>query len=170
MTPFRLLVTAFVLAACAKRDTRQSVATQSIGHDTTELIVVDRPTVIGFFPAAKDSAEANESGYSEGLVHVQFALQDAASCLGRDRALVTLVVDTVVRIQQGKRIDTVRFPRIDSLSYGAYLVAPAAEPRLVNALGPSQLSSAVAQAIPEYFHRGPCDARSTVLSPPSNTR
>lgn len=127
--------------------------------DTTALVSVDRPTVIGFFPPANDTVDAHDDGYSEGVAHVRFALEDAQACLGRDSARVTLVVDTAVRIRQGARTDTVRFSRIDSLSYGAYLLAPGREPRLIHAYGSSALIPAVTEAIPGYFHRGPCPAR-----------
>ncbi|HJU66705.1 MAG TPA: hypothetical protein VJ650_00555 [Gemmatimonadaceae bacterium] len=123
-------------------------------------MIVDRPTVIGFFPPARDSAEASEDGYSEGVAHVRFALEDAQTCLGRDSARVTLVIDTAVRVQHRLRTDTLRFAREDSLSYGAYLIAPAAAPRLVSAPnGPSALIPAVTEAIPDYFGRPPCAGR-----------
>jgi hypothetical protein len=147
------------LSACGRTHSTPAVPKTSNGRDTTALVVVDRPTVIGFFPPAKDSAEANEDGYSEGQAHIGFALQDAEACLGRDSAQIIFVVDTGVRIQHGSRIDTIRFSRIDSLSYGAYLIGPGAQPLLVNAYGPSQLIPAVSEAIPEYFHRRPCSAK-----------
>jgi hypothetical protein len=127
--------------------------------DTTAFVVVDRPTVIGFFPPARDSVEAAEEGYAEGVAHVGFALQDAEACLGRDSARVTLVVDTAVRIQRGTRTDTLRFPSIDSLSYGAYLIAPTSAPQLLNANGPSALIPAIVDALPGYFNRPPCAAK-----------
>jgi hypothetical protein len=138
------------------------VAAPDARADTTALVVADRPTVIGFFPPPVDSAEAAEDGYSEGVAHVQFALEDAAACLGgRDSARVALVVDTAVRVRRGGRTDTLRFSRLDSLSYGAYLLAPGQAPRLVrSAVGPSALIPIVAQAIPAYFHRGACPSSS----------
>lgn len=127
--------------------------------DTTALVVIDRPTVIGYFPPAADSAEAEGDGYSEGEAHVGFALQDAEKCLGRDSAHVALVVDTAVRVQNQGRTDTLRFSRADSLSFGAYLIAPGRPPRLVHVPWPSALIPAVAEAIPEYFQRQPCPER-----------
>ena len=124
--------------------------------ETTALVVIDRPTVIGYFRPAADSAEAEEDGYSEGVAHVGFALQDAEKCLGRDSARVALVVDTAVRLQYHGRTDTLRFSRADSLSFGAYLISPERPPRLVHVPWPSALISAVAEAIPEYFDRKPC--------------
>ena len=132
-------------------------ATQQ-ARDTTRLILVDRPTVIGFFPPA-DSAGAEEEGYSEGLAHVGFALQDAQACLGRDSSQTVMIVDTAVRLMRQNRVDTIRFPTADSLSYGAYLVAPNAQPLLVSADGPSILVHVVPQRIPAYFNVKPCRAR-----------
>lgn len=129
---------------------------QRAAPDTTALVVIDRPTVVGFFPPAADSAGAEEEGYSEGVAHVGFALEDAEKCLGRDSARVALVVDTAVRIRDGGRTDTLRFSRVDSLSFGAYLIAPGRPPRLVHAPWPSALMQAVPEAIPEYFDRPAC--------------
>jgi hypothetical protein len=156
------------LAACGGGT--NSAATRSDRHadadparnavsDTTALVVIDRPTVIGYFPPAADSAAAEEDGYAEGVAHVGFALQDAEKCLGRDSARVALVVDTAVRFQYHGRTDTLRFSRVDSLSFGAYLIAPERQPRLVDVPWPSALIPAVAEAIPEYFHRQPCPER-----------
>lgn len=61
---------------------------------TTALVIVDRPTAIGFFPAARDSAEASEDGYSEGIAHIRFALDDTRGCLGHDSGQTILVVTT----------------------------------------------------------------------------
>ena len=160
MTRSYFAVLTYVLAACGQRaDSPPSQPASPRPADTTALVVVDRPTVIGFFPPARDSAEAAEEGYTEGVAHVDFALQDAEACLGRDSARVALVVDTAVRIQRGARRDTLRFPRVDSLAFGAYLIAPARPPRLVNASWPSALMPAVTEAIPDYFGRPPCAAR-----------
>jgi hypothetical protein len=124
--------------------------------DTTMLVDIDRPTVIGFFPPAKDSIEAEESGYSEGVAHVGFALEDARTCLGPESSTVVLVVDTAVRLRQTGRIDTLHFSRVDSLSYGAYLLAPGRDELLVHARAPSALNHAVTESLPTYFRRPPC--------------
>ena len=157
--PFTLLACGF-LACSPRADHKASRSASPNATDTTALVVVDRPTVIGFFPPARDSVEASQEGYSEGVAHVGFALQDAEACLGRDSARVILVVDTAVRILRGPRTDTLRFPGIDSLSYGAYLIAPASAPQLLNApIGPSALIPAVLEALPSYFDRPPCAAK-----------
>jgi hypothetical protein len=156
------------LAACGGGENSAATRTEpradpdparNVGSDTTALVVIDRPTVVGFFPPAADSAAAEEDGYSEGVSHVGFALQDAENCLGRDSAHVALVVDTAVRLRYRGRTDTLRFSRVDSLSFGAYLIAPDRPPQLVRVPWPSALIPAVAAAIPEYFHRPPCPQR-----------
>jgi hypothetical protein len=120
-------------------------------------VVVDRPTVIGFFPPARHSADAEADGYAEGVSHIQFALEDAAACLGRDSSRAVLIVDSVVRVRLGARIDTLRFARELPMSYGAYLIAPGREPYLVpHGEGSSTLIPAVRRAIPTYFRRAPC--------------
>src|SRR6476620_11148082 len=111
-------VAIIALAACgggtnsaATRTDRRADA-DSAGNaasDTTVLVVIDRPTVIGYFLPPADSAGTEEEGYSEGVAHVGFALQDAENCLGRDSAHVALVVDTAVRLQYRGRTDTLRF-------------------------------------------------------------
>ncbi|HEX8271147.1 MAG TPA: hypothetical protein VF615_00770 [Longimicrobiaceae bacterium] len=165
-----VLATVAIIASAACGGGAGSAATRTDRHadagparnaasDTMALVVVDRPTVIGYFPPAADSTEAEEAGYSEGVAHVGFALEDAESRLGRDNAHVALVVDTAVRLQYRGRTDTLRFSRVDSLSFGAYLIAPERPPRLVHAPSPSALIPAVAAAIPEYFHRQPCPER-----------
>ena len=40
-----------------------------------------------------------------------------------DNLQTVMVVDTAVRIRNRKRLDTLRFSRVDSLSYGVILVA-----------------------------------------------
>lgn len=161
-------VAMIALAACgggassaAPRTNRPADAgpARNAASDTMALVVIDRPTVIGYFPPAGDSTEAEEDGYSEGVAHVGFALQDAENCLGRDNAHVALIVDTAVRLQYRGRTDTLHFSRVDSLSFGACLIAPERPPRLVHAPWPSALIPAVAGAIPEYFHRQPCPER-----------
>lgn len=164
----RVTVAVIGLAACG--DGAESRATRTdmpadpapipgVVSDTTALLVIDLPTVIGYFPPAADSTEAEEEGYSEGVAHVGFALHDAENCLGKDSARVALVVNTAVRVQYRGRTATLRFSRVDSLSFGAYLIAPERPPRPVNVPWPSALSPAVAEAIPEYFHRHPCPER-----------
>lgn len=163
-----MTVAAIGLAACGggaeSRATRTDLPAdpdpaRSAVSDTTALVAIDLPTIIGYFPPAADSTEAEEDGYSEGVAHVGFALQDAENCLGKGSARVALVVDTAVRLQSRGRTDTLRFSRVDSLSFGAYLIAPDRPPRLVNVPWPSALSLAVAEAIPEYFQRNPCPER-----------
>src|SRR3982751_1047085 len=148
------LTLACLLTACGNTQSASRVPDAATANDTTALIVVDRPTVIGFFPRARDSAQANEDSYVEGQAHVGFALQDAEACFGGDSSRVALVLDTAVRVQHNSQIDTVRFSHIDSLSYGIYLVAPGVKPQLITAPeGPSQLIPKVADAIPAYFRR-----------------
>ena len=159
MSRAHVIFAALFLTGCGGPRTAASVPQAVSMLDTTALVVIDRPTVIGFFPPAKDSTEASEEGYSEGEAHIGFALQDAEACLGRASAQVILVVDTAVRILRGMRTDTIQFSRVDSLSYGAYLLRPRAQPLLLNAYGPSQLNHVIAEAIPEYFHRKPCGAK-----------
>jgi len=125
--------------------------------DTTELVVVTEPTAIGFFPPPRDSADAQDDGYSEGVSHIRFAIEDAGSCLGRDSSQLVLLVDTAVRIRRGARIDTLRFSRVDTLSYGVYFVMPGREPYLVpHGAGPSTLIPAVNEEIPKYFGGPKC--------------
>ena len=151
-----ILSTIALLAWARSPESRRDRNAQDLRADTTALVVVDRPTAIGFFRPAKDSVEAAEDEYSEGIAHVQFALEDAKACLGRDSSQTLLVVDTAVHIRQGGRIQTLRFSRVDSLSYGIYLIAVGAALHLVTANGPSALSPAVAEEIPPVFHRPPC--------------
>jgi hypothetical protein len=146
------------LTACGRNDvpaSREPARDAQPAGDST-LVVVNRPTAIGFFPPAKDSAEAMQDAYSEGLSHLRFALEDAKACLGNDSAQTVLVVDTAVRIRVGDRVDTLRFSKVDSLSFGAYLISPDAAPKLVTAGAPSALMHAVTAAIPDYFHRPAC--------------
>ena len=148
-------VASLIVCACARsREPKQSAA-KDVVIDTT-LLVVDRPTVIGFFRMPKDSVEALEDAYSEGLSHVRFAVEDAKQCLGGDSAKAMLVVDSIARFQVRGKTDTLRFSRVDSLSWGAYLISPDAAPRLVTVSSPSALTYAVARAIPDYFQRPHC--------------
>jgi hypothetical protein len=82
----RVTVAMIGLAACGGRADSAAartnlradpVPTPSAVSDTTALVLIDLPTVIGYFPPAADSTEAEEDGYSEGVAHVGFALQDA---------------------------------------------------------------------------------------------
>jgi hypothetical protein len=160
MIRFQLSLTYLLLTACGGTQSAPSVRVAATTHDTTALVVVDRPTIIGFFRPAMDAAEANEDYYVEGQAHVGFALQDAEACLGRDSSRVVLVVDTAVRFQHNSQSDTIRFSHIDSLSYGIYLIAPGGKPRLISAPeGPSQLIPKVGEEIPAYFRRPPCGAK-----------
>ena len=156
-----------LLTGCEENGQASAKAPSPTHSDSTPVIVVDRPTIIGFFPKPQDSSEANDDGYSEGVAHVGFALKDAEKCLGRDSSHTELVIDTAVRIRRGARVDTLRFPRIDSLSYGVYLVGPTTDPKLVSVYGPSQLIQAVPEAIPEYFGRPTCQkALTSAVRPP----
>ena len=148
-------VAALIVSACARSREPEQNASKQVPIDTT-VLVVDRPTVIGFFPLAKDSAEAMGDAYAEGLSHVRFAVEDAKQCLGGDSARAALVVDSIALFRVRGKTDTLRFSRIDSLSWGAYLLSPDAAPRLVTVSSPSALTYAIARAIPDYFHRPHC--------------
>jgi len=124
-------------------------------QDTTLLLDIDRPSNIGYFIPAKDSAEQDEDGYREGVAHVVFGLEDAEKCLGRDRSRMALVIDTAVRIRRGARTDTLRFV-FDSLVFGAVFVTPTQEPRVVRGPYPSAMGFYMKEAIPAYFHHAPC--------------
>lgn len=94
MTHIRVCLALSCIVACrGGLDARVSSTPASSGRDTLPLVVIDRPTVIGFFPPARDSIEEAGDGYSEGLAHLEFALQDAEACLGKDSSRVALVVD-----------------------------------------------------------------------------
>lgn len=144
-----------IVVGCARSREPGQAPSKDVSTDTT-VLVVDRPTVLGYFPRAKDSVEAMGDAYSEGLAHVRSALDDAKSCVGGDSARAMLAVDSIAPYRARGKTDTLRFARVDSLSFGVYLMAPDAPPRLVTAAAPSALRYAVARAIPEYFHRPPC--------------
>src|SRR5262245_47394360 len=115
--------------------------------DTTLLLDIDRPSIIGYFIPAKDSAEQEEDGYREGVAHVGFGLEDAEKCLGQDNSRIALVIDTAVRIRRGSRTDTIRFV-FDSLAFGAIFVTPTQEPRVVRGPYPSAMGFYLKEAIP----------------------
>jgi hypothetical protein len=145
-------------AACARApEGGPAASSQAAVSDSTLLARIDVPTLIGFFRPAVDSADADSDGYNEGVAHIEFAISDGQQCLGRDSSTALMVIDTAVRISQGTRVDTIRFPLSDSLPYGVYLVAPDRRPFLVRAFGPSQVISATLAAVPTYFGRAPCD-------------
>lgn len=142
-----------LLALACRADTTpdRPPAAPAMRGDTSELVVVSRPTVIGFFRPALDSANASEDGYIEGVAHIESAVVDAQACLGRDSADARMIIDSLVRVQRGTRIDTLRFSMADSMPYGVYLVAPDRAPQLVRAYGPSQVMIASLEATPAYF-------------------
>ena len=149
----------FALACRAETTSDHPPAAPPMRADTSELVVVSRPTVIGFFRPALDSADASEAGYIEGVAHIEFAVVDAQACLGRDSADARMIIDSLVRVQRGTRIDTLRFPMADSMPYGVYLVAPDRAPQLVRAYGPSQVMIASLEATPAFFGRAACRAK-----------
>ncbi len=153
---FPILFAAAVLLTltCAPREERSDGA-----PDPTPRIVIDGPTVVGYFPPALDSAAAEESGYAEGLAHVGFALQDAKACTGLESAAFQMVVDTQIYVVLAGRTDMVPFPRTDATTFGIYLFRSDRPPHLVTALAPSALNAAVLETLPAYFEGVSCAPR-----------
>jgi len=144
--------------ATAEQPPGESVVAASRA-DSSELVVVSRPTVLGFFRPPRDSTDATGDGYIEGVAHIEFAVVDALECLGRDSADARMIIDSLVRIQRGSRIDTLRFPMTDSMPYGVYLLSPVQSPQLIRAYGPSQVMIASLEATPTYFGRAACRSK-----------
>jgi hypothetical protein len=117
------------------------------------VVRVARPTVIGFFPPVSQAdLDDYSTGASSGVSHVRYALSETAKCLRQIKPIIRFVfARTVVLEVRGERI-TIDIPTKREQSYGAILIAPDREVRIVYAeLGPSALAVALPQAAEEYF-------------------
>ena len=125
---------------------------------SSDVILVDGPTVIGFASSSLASAADTLAFASSAIAHLQFALAGVAECLETiDPAIEQKFVDVVVWESEGKR------SRLDlsgelGEQLGVILVSPGAAPRVIYAtVGPSSLPYLVSTAAADYFHVVGCE-------------
>ena len=117
-----------------------------------DIIEVTGPTIIGFFPPQPDPAEDDDGGYSEGIAHLRFAIEDTAACLGDLKPTLRLEVTKTLKVRHGGEEHTIQLPLEWPASAGAYLFAPGRPPRAVHAtIGASSMSFDLPSAAAEYF-------------------
>lgn len=117
-----------------------------------EIIEVTGPTIIGFFPPPSDPAEDDDGGYSEGIAHLRFAIEDTAACLGDLKPTLRLEVTKTLKVRHGGEEHTFQLPPNWPASAGAYLFAPGKPPHAVHAtVGASSMSFHLPNAASVYF-------------------
>lgn len=117
----------------------------------TERIVVERPTIVGFFPAVTESDVEADAGVNSALEHWEWALENAQRCFGPKGVHVQAVLaDKVVIETDGQIVEAV--PRLGATAdIGYYLLAPGRAPELVMGPAPSSLLYFLPKAASEYF-------------------
>lgn len=113
--------------------------------------------IIGFYPPEEPSRVEDDRGMSEGIAHLQFALEDVARCLHDASAVVRLELTRSLKLVDDKREETIALPREWPGAVGALLARPGARPRVVHAAaGPSSLGILLPEVAAEYFDAPAC--------------
>ncbi len=123
-------------------------------------VKVDGPVIVGYFPrvSEKDMDDHN-SGASEGLAHVRFALEDTLKCLKAAgiSARAQLEMTSMLAVTEGTTTKKIKLPTTWPSASGVYLFRPGKMPHRVPAqLGPSSLIMLAPQAAAEFFQAPTC--------------
>ena len=123
-------------------------------------VKVDGPVIVGYFPrvSQKDMNDHN-TGASEGLAHVSFALEDTVKCLKAAgiTARAQMEMTPVLAVTDGRTRSKIKLPTSWPEASGVYLFSPGKAPRHVPAQsGPSSLTMLAPEAAAAYFQAPPC--------------
>lgn len=115
---------------------------------------ISGPTIIGFVPSEVQGQK--DDGAIKGIAHTQFALNDAAKCLGNKKVKVHFVfADRLLARSSTKRI-TFEVAQLGQ-GFGAILVEPGRPAKVVYSEdGPSTLQFLMPRAAFEYWHAQAC--------------
>lgn len=121
-------------------------------------VTIEGPTVIGFFPPVTQADLGNDNGgLSEAIAHLNFALQNIATCLGREKAAVSFEYTDSITLSNGDVTYHYDFTSEPGQAVGILLALPGKEPALVFATaGPSSLSVLGPQEVWIYFSEPSC--------------
>jgi hypothetical protein len=152
----------FVRSVCATICVAVGVAFTSVANDSTEsqavVISVTGPTVIGFFPPTTQAQMDDvDSGFSEGIADVRFALEDINKCLALIRPTIRLELTRSITLKSGKGSFTIPLGTDWQHSIGVILASRDKKPQIVYAeAGPSTLLYLGPDAAAEYFRIPGC--------------
>jgi hypothetical protein len=152
----------FVRAASAVICIAVGVAIPSLADNATRdqgvAIAVTGPLVIGFFPpTTQTEMDDADSGFSEAIAHVCFALEDINKCLAALRPTIRLELTRSITLQGAKKSFTIPLATDWQHSIGVILASPDKKPQIVYAeAGPSTLLYLGPDAAAEYFRVPAC--------------
>lgn len=123
-------------------------------------VVVKGPLIVGFFPPVTQAEmEDPNTGTSEGIAHVRFALEDTLKCLKASGVSATAQLElatTLIVMDKGKT-RRILLPTSWPGAAGAYLFMPGKEPQAVFAqAGPSSLVVLVPKAAAHFYAASAC--------------
>lgn len=117
-----------------------------------DIIEVTGPTIVGFFPPQSEPTKDDDGGYSEGIAHLRFAIENTAACLRDLKPTLRIEVTKTLKVRHGGEEHTFQLPPNWPASAGAYLFAPGKPPRAIHAtVGVSSMSFHLPNAAAEYF-------------------
>jgi hypothetical protein len=83
-----------------------------VATDSIVLVVVSGPTIVGFFPPiSQTNLDHDDGGISEGVAHVQFALEDVEKCLAPRKLNKRFEYAHSIVISDGRNEHRLDFPR-----------------------------------------------------------
>lgn len=129
-------------------------------HDAaakTAHVVIDGPTIIGFFPTVTDKEIETDDGINSALEHWEWALENAERCFGPKGVHVQKVfADKLLLESDRETIEvTPAFRAMPGIGY--YLASPGKPVQLVSAdAGPSSLLYFLPKAAAVYFGAPEC--------------
>ena len=126
---------------------------------TPEAPKISGATLVGFFPpVTQQELDSPQTGTSEGLAHLQFAISDTIACLGDLDLSVRIDTTKTVVLDIDGEVRRYPIPVEPGKSVGAYLAAAGREPLVVYATaGPSSLQILLPNAAAQYFDVPECE-------------
>lgn len=154
MMPVGVLASA-LMVGCAARPSPPETAVSGAGR--SEVIQVDGPQVVGFFPDVSEAQVEADRGTQSALEHFGYALEDTAKCLRPSRIPVRAVYASEIEFVHDGRRSVLDLRALSNDSVGCALLAPAREPTFVRATaGPSSLIVLCPAAASLYFSAPEC--------------
>jgi hypothetical protein len=123
----------------------------------TEVIEVDGPLLVGFFPVVTGAGTTGNGAVESALEHFDWALETARQCLQSTGVNVREVHAQVVVVHNRGSRDQLSLAGTGNDSIGCYLVAPGRQAHIVRAsAGPSSLIVLCPAAASVYFDVPQC--------------
>jgi hypothetical protein len=127
---------------------------QALQSQSTLVVTLEGPTAIGFFPPTTQvEVDEDDGGISEGIAHVQFALEDVEKCLLPRKVSIHFKQIRSLTIVDGAETQQLPFPA-DAI--GIVLATPGKVSEVVYASWPSTLIETGPQAAWKYFSEPNC--------------